>query len=57
MHEIIDESTNIFQTYEFTNEFIEINLIVFSDIHTNIHRLWLLESLDLIDRRTENPET
>ena len=57
MHEIIDESTNIFQTYEFTNEFIEINLIIFSDIHTNIHRLWLLESLDLIDHETGNPET
>ena len=31
-------------------EFIELNLIIFCDIH----RLWLLESLDLPDRETKN---
>ena len=45
MDEIIDE---------FTDEFIELNLIIFCDRHTHRWTLWLLESPDFIDRETEN---
>ena len=41
IHEIINE---------FTNEFIELNLLIFCDRQT----LWLLELPDLIDYKTEN---
>ena len=44
------------RTYRQMNSLILI-LLSFCDKHTYIHRLWLLESLDLIDRETENPET
>ena len=39
---------------EFTDEFIDLNLIIFCDTDTYIQTLWLLESLDLLDRETKN---
>ena len=39
---------------KFTDEFIEQNLTNVCDIQTDIQTLWLLESLNLVDRKTEN---
>ena len=39
---------------KFTDEFIELNLIIFCDTDRHTQTLWLLESPDLIDRETEN---
>ena len=53
--EFINEFTSFCHSRnEFTDEFIDLNLIIFCDEQTNGVTFGLLESLDLLDRETEN---